>query len=323
MPTVCITGGNGLIGKALTPILCEKGYSVIILSRLPPKRGDPIPKEGLMSARPYFASWNIEKQTVDKQAIEKSDFIIHLAGENVAGGRWTEKRKREIQDSRVNGSRLIVSALKEIPNGVKGVVSASAIGWYGADPKIPNPEPFVESAPADNGYLGRTCLAWEESIGDVTRLGKRLAILRTGIVLSNDGGALTAFRKPIRFGIAPILGSGKQVISWIHVDDLCRLYLEALENENYQGPYNAVAPAPVDNKTLVMGLAKKMKGRFFIPFFIPSFLLKIGLGEMSIEVLKSTTVSADRIRQTGFQFLYPSLDAAFLALSPETVGKPS
>lgn len=313
MPTVCISGGTGLIGKALTHLLIQKEYEVIVLSRQPPASGTYPKQRGVQ-----YATWNIDKQTIDASAIQKADYIIHLAGAGVADQRWSRNRKIEIAETRVKGSELIVKALQEIPNSVKAVISASAIGWYGRDPAIPNPHPFAESAPSEDGFLGKTCQAWEDSIKPVKNSGMRLVILRTGIVLSNEGGAMTAFKKPVRFGIAAILGSGRQMISWIHMTDLCRLYLEAIENTNWEGVYNAVAPRPVDNKTLVISLAKMIKGKFFLPFYIPSFVLKIILGEMSIEVLKSTTVSAAKIRQAGFQFLYPALDAALPALMQVT-----
>ena len=244
--------------------------------------------------------------------IRDRDYIVHLAGAGVADKLWTKKRKLEIVGSRTKSSALIVKALTEIPNKVRAVVSASAIGWYTPTPVSNQPEiSRTETDSSDPGFLGETCRSWEESLDPLTLLNKRLVKLRTGIVLSNAGGALKSFKMPIRFGIAPILGNGEQTISWIHVDDLCRIYLEAITNEKWQGVYNAVAPRPIDNKTFTRKLAKKMKGKFYIPFYVPSFVLKIFLGEMSIEVLKSVHVSANKITNAGFQFLYPTIDAAF------------
>ena len=204
-----------------------------------------------------------------------------------------------------------------MPNKVKAVVSASAIGWYGEDPVIPNPNPFIETAPADQGFLGQTCLEWEKSTGPITDLGKRVVKYRTGIVLSNEGGALKEFEKPVRFGVAAILGSGKQKVSWIHIADLVRLYITAVESDDMRGVFNAVAPKPVSNKELVLQLAQTKKGKFFIPLYVPSFVLKTVLGEMSIEVLKSTTVSCDKIHYCGFSFLFPTIDAALRNLDNE------
>jgi uncharacterized protein (TIGR01777 family) len=166
----------------------------------------------------------------------------------------------------------------------------------------------------DDEFLGQTCRLWEESVQPLNQTGKRLVKLRIGIVLSNDGGALPEFKKPVRFGIAGVLGSGKQVVSWIHIEDLCRMFIFAMENEDIQGVYNAVAPTPVSNKELTLLLAEKMKGRFFVPLHVPALALKIGIGQLSEEVLKSATVSAEKIRTAGFTFLYPSIECALNSL---------
>jgi len=305
MATILITGGTGLVGKALGQALLNKGDNVIILSRQAGKK--PV------TANLTYAQWDVEAQTIDREAIEKADYIIHLAGAGVADQRWTKKRKQEILDSRVNSSKLIVDSLTNIPNKVQAVVSASAIGWYGPDPVVPNPSPFVEEAPANDDFLGITCKLWEESIEPVTQLGKRLVKLRTGIVLSTAGGALKEFIRPMKFGVAAILGSGKQIISWIHIDDLVNMFIAAIENENMSGAYNAVAPHPVSNKELTLQLARSRK-KFYIPFPVPSFLLKLILGEMSVEVLKSATVSSLKISNTGFQFQFPDQTAALKEL---------
>jgi uncharacterized protein (TIGR01777 family) len=307
MTTVLITGGTGMIGKALTHALVERNYKVIILSRKPV---DQQPAVNNIS----YAEWNITGQTIDNKAIQKADYIIHLTGAGVADKRWTKKRKQEIRDSRVKSGELLVKTLREIPNKVQAVISASAVGWYGPDPAIPNPKPFREDDPADNSFLGDTCKQWEESIEPVTQLGKRSVKFRTGIVLSKDGGALEEFEKPLRFGIAAILGNGRQVYSWIHIDDLVRLYISAIEDDNMRGAYNAVAPKPVSNKELTLKLAAVKKGKFFIPVYVPSFVLRTVLGEMSIEVLKSATVSCDKIHYSGFTFLYPTVEAALKEL---------
>lgn len=303
MPTVLLTGGTGMIGSHLQKFLLEKGYSIIVLIRNEKQRKSS-------DKNISYAKWNVEKEEIDKDAIAEADYIIHLAGANVAEKRWTNKRKKEIVESRTKTGALLVKSLKEIPNKVKVVISASAIGWYGADTNGSKQHGFKEDAPAANNFLGNTCKLWEENIEPVEQLNKRLAIFRFGIVLSKKGGALDEFKKPLKFGIAGILDDGKQIISWIYIDDLCRLLLFAIEHENISGIYNAVAPQPVTNKELALTLAKNIRGNFFIPVHVPAFALKLALGELSVEVLKSTTVSSEKIIKAGFSFLYPSINTA-------------
>ena len=301
LSTVIITGGTGLVGTALSKALLEKGYRVIILTRNPPALSED---ENMV-----FATWNPDKQVIDKEVIGSADYIIHLAGAGVADKRWTKKRKAEIISSRIKSSKLIVDSLKSIPNNIKAVVSASAIGWYGRDPIIPNEHPFTEEMPADDEFLSKTCKLWEESTEPVSQLGKRLVKLRIGIVLSKNGGALKEFLKPLKFGVAAILSNGKQFISWIHIDDIVNMFIAAIENEHMHGVYNGVAPNPVSNKEFTIQMAKTRR-KFFIHIHIPSFMLKWMMGEMSVEVLKSTTVSAEKILASGFHFKHATIAIA-------------
>ena len=317
MATVLITGGTGMIGTALTNALLKKNHNIIVLSRKTRNPETCLPAGGPETRNVTYAHWNIKDQTIDTDAIAKADYIIHLAGAGVVDKRWTPKRKQEIVDSRVKSGELIVKALNEVPNNVKAVLSSSGIGWYGPDPSIPNPHPFTEADPAHNDFLGQTCALWEQSLEPATSLGKRLVIFRTGIVLTNTGGGLKEFLKPLRFGAAAILGSGEQIVSWIHIDDLVQLYIDAVKNEKISGVYNAVAPNPVSNTELTLQLAKIKKGKFFIPVHVPAFVLKIVLGEMSIEVLKSATVSCRKVEQSGFTFSYPSIGEAIKNLLKE------
>ena len=315
MKTVLITGGTGLIGTRLAQMLIEKGYQVIVLTR-------NIPDAKSIGDSIQYACWDIEHGVMDDAAITQSDYIIHLAGAGVADKRWTEKRKKEIADSRTKSSALLLKKLAAIPNKVKAVISSSAIGWYGPDNQLSAQHGFKEDTEAAPDFLGNTCKAWEESILPSQGLNKRLVIIRTGIVLSNLGGAFAEFKKPLKAGIAAILGNGKQVISWIHIDDICRIFLYALEHEKMEGRFNGVAPNPATNKALTIQLAKMLRRKMFIPVHVPSIILKIMLGEMSIEVLKSTTVSAEKIKSAGFTFLYPSLEAALGALTgPQVANK--
>jgi uncharacterized protein len=301
MQTVLITGGTGLAGTALTGLLVQKGFKVIILSRSK-KAADP------ENPAVSYALWDVAAQTIDAAALQQADFIVHLAGAGVMDKRWTAAYKKEIVDSRTRSSELIVNTLTNNPNKVKAVISASAIGIYGPDkePVIP----FEEDAPADSSFLGETCRLWEASIDPVNALGKRLVKLRIGIVLSRKGGALAEFEKPLRLGVAAILGSGKQIISWLHIDDLCGMIVYAIENEGLSGTFNAVAPAPVSNKTLTLTLAKQLKGKFYIPVHVPAFVLKLMLGPGSIEILKSTTVNSKKIQAAGYTFSYTTIENA-------------
>jgi uncharacterized protein (TIGR01777 family) len=310
MPSVLITGGTGLVGTAVKTLLEAKGYEVVLLSRS-------------KSSIKGQAHWDINAGTIDSTAIAEADYIIHLAGAGVADKRWSESRKQEILDSRTKSSALLVKALQETPNKVKAVISASAIGWYGPDQMNTHnnegtAQGFVETDPSYPDFLGTTCAAWEASIAPVTAntngLQKRLVCLRTGIVLSKNGGALKEFLKPLAVRMAAVLGNGKQMISWIDVRDLAKMFVYAIEHENISGSYNAVAPSPVSNKTLTQTLANVLYGKFYITTYVPSFVLKIMLGEMSIEVLKSTTVSAQKIQDAGFVFDYPEITKSLSTL---------
>jgi uncharacterized protein (TIGR01777 family) len=300
MASVLISGGTGMVGKKLTRLLTDNGYHVVILTRNLPRSPSSVPKVS-------YARWDIRRGTIDQDAIASADYIINLAGAGLAEKRWTDDRKKEIIDSRTQTAALLVKALSEIPNQVKAVLSASASGFYGRDSNPP--KPFTEHAPPATDFLASTCKLWEGAIAPVRVMDKRLVIFRIGIVLSKDGGALAAFCKPLRMGIAAILGNGRQIISWIHIDDLCRMFLHAMKQEELSGIYNAAAPVPVSNKTLMLHLAKA-RGRFYIPLPVPAFLLKIVMGEMAAEVLKSTTMDTGKIQSTGFGFDYPDIKRA-------------
>jgi uncharacterized protein (TIGR01777 family) len=307
METVLITGGTGMIGKALTQALIERGFNVIIFTRQSNDKQKP--KNNKLS----YAAWDVNKQTLDSDAFAKADYIIHLAGANFADKRWNEKVKNEIVSSRVDSAKLIIEGLKAIPNKVKTVISASGISWYGHD-DIKMSKPFTETDPPANDFMAETCKQWEAAIEPASFLGKRLIKFRIGPVLSTDGGAYVEFKNPVKFGVAGIIGNGKQIASWIHIDDLVRAILFSMETEQMEGVYNAVSPKPVSNKELILEIAKST-GKFFVPIHAPSFALKIVFGEMIGEILKSTTVSSEKLQKAGFIFQYPDIESAILQLS--------
>lgn len=300
MQTVLITGGTGMVGTSLTELLLSKGYQVIILTRKPQASNVP---------NLTYAVWDIAKGYIDPLAIGKADTIVHLAGAGVADKRWSKKRKQEIVDSRVMSGALIVKYLTEIPHQVKAVVAASAIGWYGPDTAQSLQHGFVETDPVDGAFLGDTCKRWEESVKPLETLGIKLISLRIGIVLNKQGGALAEFIKPAQFGLATIFGTGSQMVSWIHYKDLCKMILFGIESASLKGIYNAVSPDPISNKDLIIAITKKLRG-FYLPIPVPAFVLKIMLGEMSIEILKSAKVSSNKIQEADFNFDYPTLDSA-------------
>jgi len=253
--------------------------------------------------------WNCIEQIAAAARLRCDHPVQEPIGNSIgiqAKKRWTRKRKEAILISRTRSSECLFKCLSEQPNKVRSVISASAIGWYGPDKGIS----FTEEDPAFDDFLGNTCKAWEESIEQVQSLGIRLVKFRLGIALSNEGGALTEFKKPVRAGVAAILGTGEQVVSWIHIDDLCRAFVHAIETAAMSGAYNLVAPMPTTNKNLTVGIARSMNGNLYIPVHVPSFLIKLMLGEMSIEVLKSTTVDSSKLQQTGFNFIYTNIGSA-------------
>jgi uncharacterized protein (TIGR01777 family) len=300
MKTIGITGGTGFIGRHLTEVLKTAGFQVVILTRNP--------EEHKKKQHVRYAYWCPEENKCDLTHFKKLNAVINLAGAGIADKRWTDKRKKEIVESRVVGTRFLVDKIKEYAPDCKVLVSASAIGYYGEDK---NGYAFSEDDPPAADFLAKTCVKWEQEAEKAANK-VRTILLRFGVVLGGDGGMYKEFAKPMNLGAKPILGPGTQIVSWIQVDDLARLITAAVNNSDMRGAYNAVAPQPVSHEALVRAIAKE-KGGIKIPIAVPSFAVKLMLGELSEEVLKSCTVSAQKVIDTGFHFKYDTIDKAVQA----------
>lgn len=291
MKTVLIGGGTGLVGARLSLMLEEKGYKVLHLSR----------RQNLSARFPAY-TWDPLKGTIDMEAVEKTDVIVNLAGAGIADARWTEKRKQLIIDSRVKSTRLLKTAIQKSNGRQEAFISAAAVGFYGDRGE----EILTEASAPGEGFLSESCVEWEKAIAEPVADHLRTVWLRIGIVLSAKGGALEKILIPVRFGIGGYFGDGRQWYSWIHLDDLCRMFIYALENQELRGVFNAVAPAPVRNKDLVIATGTALgKSLLMIPG--PEFAMRLAMGEMADTIFSSTRVSADKIRQTGFSFNFPEL----------------
>lgn len=298
---VLITGGTGLVGTALTTLLVEKGYLVTILTR----------NKNLTSKHPNIAYsyWDINKGVIDKDELFSANYIVHLAGAGIADKPWSVKRKKEILDSRVEPIKLIYTHLKNNPHELKAFISASGVGYYGA---ITTNTIFDETATPANDFLGKTCLQWEQAADEIADLSIRTVKLRTGIVLSKNGGALPKMMQPFKFGLGAALGSGKQIMPWIHIDDLAQLYVAAIENDSFNGAYNAIA-GNVSNKNFSKMLSKAMNKPFWLPN-VPGFMLKLFLGEMAVILLEGSAASNQKLLQTGFNFQFADLEMGLKGL---------
>lgn len=298
MHTIGITGGTGFVGKHLRQWLLNRGYQVVVFTR--------DPHHNATAGGVHYAYWDPEKGQCEQGALKDLTAVVHLAGAGVAEKRWTQSRKKEIVESRVLSTRFLVDQIKQAAPACKTFIAASGVGYYGPDHKPA--EPFTEDMPHYPDFLGTTCYKWEqESLAIAPRC--RAVIFRIGVVLGREGGAFPEFYKPLRMGIKPILGPGTQMVSWIHVNDLAAMIGHALEEESLAGVYNAVSGQPVTHRTLMDTLAR-VKGGPAIPVPVPSFALKLLLGELSTEILKSSTVSNEKIVATGFHYQYPQLEEA-------------
>lgn len=295
MAIILITGGSGLVGKALTKRLILEGHEVRILSRYP-KSTDRI--------KSFF--WNVEKQEIDEKAFEDVEHIVHLAGSGIADKRWTIERKKDIIDSRVNSMQLITDNVKRKKIQLKSFVGASAIGIYGmtTSEKI-----FSETDIGADDFLSYSCTQWENSYKEIQSFSEKTCIIRIGVVLSKDGGALKRLLPLFQLGLGSAVGSGKQYMPWIFIDDLVAVFYEALFNQKFSGIYNAVSSEHIKNQQFSKHLAKNLSKPFFLPN-VPAFILKLLFGEMANVLLEGSRVSNQKLIYEGFEFKYSTLSDA-------------
>jgi len=293
---ILITGATGLVGNELVSLLLQNGVAVHYLTTSKKKIDDEPNFKG------YY--WNPQQGIIDENCLMGVDAIIHLTGASISK-RWTKNYKQEIIESRILSANLLFKILKNNPHQVTQIVSASAIGIYPDSLQNVYKE---DNKTVDDGFLGNVVLKWEQSVDKFRSLNIKVCKLRTGIVLSNKGGALIEMIKPIKLGVGAPFGSGKQFQSWIHIHDLAAMYLFAVEN-NLEGVYNAVAPNPVTNKELTVAIASTLNKTLFLPV-IPEFIMQFLLGEMHEVLFASQNVNSDKVIKAGFSFKYKTLQKA-------------
>ncbi len=297
---ILITGGTGLVGTRLSRRLAEAGHTIAHLSR------------GGTATEYRAFRWNPAGGQLDAAAVPWADAIVHLAGAGVMDARWTPARKQEILESRVRGLHLLRDALARRDHQVQTLVSAAAIGIYGDRGDAWLTENTPAPAPGQD-FLADVCRQWEAAALQIRATGLRVPIMRIGIVLSADGGALPEMARPVRLGAGAALGSGKQWTSWIHIDDLCRAFEAALTDARYTGVYNLVGPAPVTNAALTRAIADVLHRPLVLPN-VPGFVLRLALGERAQAVLGSQRVRPDGLTGLYFSFEYPELSTALANL---------
>jgi uncharacterized protein (TIGR01777 family) len=297
---ILITGATGLIGSELVALLLQNGITIHYLTTSKRK----------IETQPNYHGffWDPNQGIIDENALMGVESIIHLAGATISK-RWTPKYKQEIIESRILSSNVLFKALKANPHSVKQIISASAIGIY---PDNLSKVYTEEEQEVDESFLGKVVLKWEESVHKFKLLNIKVAKIRTGLVLSNKGGALPEMMKPIKLGLGSPFGTGKQVQSWIHIHDLVELYLYAVQNQ-LDGTYNAVAPNPITNKKLTQEIAAVLNKPLFMPP-IPKLLMSIVLGEMHTLLFASQNVSSKKIQNHGFVFKFKQVDKALVDL---------
>ena len=291
---VAVSGSTGLVGSEAVASLSAAGHDVVRLVRR-----DPAPGEKAVR-------WDTGKREVDAAGLEGIDAVVHLAGENIASGRWNAARKAAIRDSRVNGTRLLCETLAGLARPPKTFVSASAVGYYGDRGE----ESLTEGIPHGTGFLAEVCREWEAASAPAARKGIRVVTLRIGMVLSPKGGALARMLPLFRAGLGGVIGGGRQYVSWVALDDLPNILLHALQRGDLSGPVNAVAPRPVTNREFTEALGKALSRPTPLP--VPAFALRLAVGREMADglLLASARVLPRRLEETGYRFRFPELGGA-------------
>lgn len=290
---ILVTGATGLVGTRLVPYLTSKGHEVARLVRSEPQPGTTEIK------------WNPESGVTDPARLEGLDAVVHLAGENISEGRWTDEKKRRIRESRVKGTRVLAESLAQLAQPPHTLVSASAIGFYGNR----GDEVLDEQSASGSDFLAEVCREWELATRPAAERSIRVANLRFGVILSKEGGALAKMLTPFKLGVGGRVGSGRQYMSWITLDDTVGAIYHALTHEDVRGPVNVVAPRPVTNEEFTKTLGQVLSRPTILP--TPVFALRLAFGEMADALLLSSMrVEPRRLRETGYSFQHPELESA-------------
>ncbi len=289
---VAVTGSHGLVGSALVSLLTTRGHRVTRLVRGAPRTADE-------------AAWDPVRGLPDPSRLDGVDAVVHLAGENIAAGRWTPARKEAIRQSRVQGTRRLAEDLARLPRPPRVLVSASAVGYYGDR----GDEVLREDSPAGGGFLADVCREWEAATESASQVGSRVVHLRFGMILSPAGGALAKMLPVFRLGLGGRIGSGRQFVSWVALDDVLGVILHAMVAERARGPLNVVAPAPVTNADFTRTLSRVLSRPAILP--LPALAARLALGEMADALLlASVRVVPARLVESGYSHRYPDLEAA-------------
>ena len=295
MMRILVTGATGLVGNALIPLLAGGGHEVARLVRSAPGPGD--------------IRWDPDAGVLEASALEGFDGVVHLAGENIASGRWNAARKRRIKESRVLGTRLLAERLAGLERPPRVLVSASAVGFYGDR----GDEELTEESPAGSGFLSEVCREWEAATEAAAGKGIRVVHARLGVVLSQDGGALAKMLTPFKLGAGGIVGNGRQYVSWITLDDTAAALGHLLATETVSGPVNLVAPAPVTNREFTKTLGRVLRRPTVFP--LPGFVARVMFGEMADALLlASTRVKPVNLLGSGYAFRHGSLEEGLRAV---------